>query len=177
MRNKTKRLLAIRKLIENEQICSQEELLFRLKELNVEATQSTLSRDLKFMRVAKIPHKDKGYIYIIPDSIQNEQADEKASAIVTDAISSIDFSGNIAVMKTLPGYAKAVTVLIDNENYFEVLGTIGGDDTVLIVMREGVTHNELLDALSSIHANIHSLFKLIILNFQLSILHYIENSL
>ena len=160
MRNKTKRLLAIRKLIENEQICSQEELLFRLKELNVEATQSTLSRDLKFMRVAKIPHKDKGYIYIIPDSIQNEQADEKASAIVTDSISSIDFSGNIAVMKTLPGYAKAVTVLIDNENYFEVLGTIGGDDTVLIVMREGVTHNELLDALSSIHANIHSLFKL-----------------
>ena len=159
MRNKTKRLLAIRKLIENEQICSQEELLFRLKELNVEATQSTLSRDLKFMRVAKIPHKDKGYIYIIPDSIQNEQTDEKASTIVTDAISSIDFSGNIAVMKTLPGYAKAVTVLIDNENYFEVLGTIGGDDTVLIVMREGVTHNELLDALSSIHANIHSLFK------------------
>ena len=79
--------------------------------------------------------------------------------MVTDAISSIDFSGNIAVMKTLPGYAKAVTVLIDNENYFEVLGTIGGDDTVLIVMREGVTHNELLDALSSIHANIHSLFK------------------
>ena len=155
MRNKTKRLLAIRKLIENEQICSQEELLFRLKELNVEATQSTLSRDLKFMRVAKIPHKDKGYIYIIPDSIQNEQTDEKASTIVTD----IDFSGNIAVMKTLPGYAKAVTVLIDNENYFEVLGTIGGDDTVLIVMREGVTHNELLDALSSIHANIHSLFK------------------
>ena len=152
MRNKTKRLLAIRKLIENEQICSQEELLFRLKELNVEATQSTLSRDLKFMRVAKIPHKDKGYIYIIPDSIQNEQTDEKASTIVTDAISSIDFSGNIAVMKTLPGYAKAVTVLIDNENYFEVLGTIGGDDTVLIVMREGVTHNELLDALSSIHA-------------------------
>ena len=146
MRNKTKRLLAIRKLIENEQICSQEELLFRLKELNVEATQSTLSRDLKFMRVAKIPHKDKGYIYIIPDSIQNEQTDEKASTIVTDAISSIDFSGNIAVMKTLPGYAKAVTVLIDNENYFEVLGTIGGDDTVLIVMREGVTHNELLDA-------------------------------
>ena len=136
MRNKTKRLLAIRKLIENEQICSQEELLFRLKELNVEATQSTLSRDLK-----------------------NEQTDEKASTIVTDAISSIDFSGNIAVMKTLPGYAKAVTVLIDNENYFEVLGTIGGDDTVLIVMREGVTHNELLDALSSIHANIHSLFK------------------
>ena len=65
MRNKTKRLLTIRKLIESELISSQEELLFRLKEMNVEATQSTLSRDLKFMKVAKIPHKEKGYIYVI----------------------------------------------------------------------------------------------------------------
>ena len=72
MRNKTKRLLTIRKLIESELISSQEELLFRLKEMNVEATQSTLSRDLKFMKVAKIPHKEKGYIYVIPESIQNE---------------------------------------------------------------------------------------------------------
>ena len=61
MRNKTKRLLTIRKLIESELISSQEELLFRLKEMNVEATQSTLSRDLKFMKVAKIPHKEKGH--------------------------------------------------------------------------------------------------------------------
>ena len=77
MRNKTKRLLTIRKLIESELISSQEELLFRLKEMNVEATQSTLSRDLKFMKVAKIPHKEKGYIYVIPESIQNEQRESK----------------------------------------------------------------------------------------------------
>ena len=78
MRNKTKRLLTIRKLIESELISSQEELLFRLKEMNVEATQSTLSRDLKFMKVAKIPHKEKGYIYVIPESIQNEQLIRKS---------------------------------------------------------------------------------------------------
>lgn len=85
MRNKTKRLLTIRKLIESELISSQEELLFRLKELGVEATQSTLSRDLKFMKVAKIPHKEKGYIYIIPENA-NEQREEKISSIITDAI-------------------------------------------------------------------------------------------
>ena len=79
MRNKTKRLLTIRKLIESEMISSQEELLFRLKEMDIEATQSTLSRDLKFMKVAKIPHKEKGYIYVIPESIQNEQREEKVS--------------------------------------------------------------------------------------------------
>ena len=148
MRNKTKRLLTIRKLIESELISSQEELLFRLKEMNVEATQSTLSRDLKFMKVAKIPHKEKGYIYVIPESIQNEQREEKVSAIITDTILSIDFSGNMAVIKTLPGYANAVTVLIDSENY-----------TIFIVMREGVSRSELIEALTSVHPAIHTLYK------------------
>lgn len=101
MRNKTKRLLTIRKLIESELICSQEELLFKLKELNVEATQSTLSRDLKFMKVAKIPHKEKGYIYVIPENL-NEQREDKVSSVITDTILSVDFSGNMAVIKTLP---------------------------------------------------------------------------
>ena len=158
MRNKTKRLLTIRKLIESELISSQEELLFRLKEMNVEATQSTLSRDLKFMKVAKIPHKEKGYIYVIPESIQNEQREEKVSAI-TYTILRIDFSGNMAVIKTLPGYANAVTVLIDSENYFEILGTIAGDDTIFIVMREGVSRSELIEALTSVHPAIHTLYK------------------
>ena len=106
MRNKTKRLLTIRKLIESELISSQEELMLRLKELGVDSTQSTLSRDLKFMKVAKIPHKDRGYIYVIPENIQNEQREEKVSAIITDTILSIDFSGSMAIIKTLPGYAK-----------------------------------------------------------------------
>ena len=159
MRNKTQRLLNIRKLIENELISSQEELLSLLKDLGVDATQSTLSRDLKFMKVAKIPHKEKGYIYIVPESIQNEQKEERVSAIITDTILGIDFSGNIAVIKTLPGYANAVTALIDNENYFEILGTIAGDDTIFIVLREGVMRNELIDALQSVHPNIRSLYK------------------
>jgi transcriptional regulator of arginine metabolism len=158
MKNKTKRLITIRKLIENEHIASQEELLFRLKQEGVETTQSTLSRDLKAMCVGKIPHKDKGYIYIIQEHLHNEP-EERASTVVTDSILGIDFSQNIAVIRTVPGYAKAVTVLIDNENYFEVLGTIGGDDTILIVMREGVKGKELLDALTSIYKEIHSLYK------------------
>ncbi len=159
MRNKTKRLLTIRKLIESELISSQEELLFRLKELDVEATQSTLSRDLKFMKVAKIPHKEKGYIYVIPDNIQNEQREEKVSAIITDTILSIDFSGTMAIIKTLPGYATAVAALIDNENYFEILGTIAGDDTIFLAMREGVSRSELIDALVTVHPAIHMLYK------------------
>jgi len=158
MRNKTKRLLTIRQLIETELISSQEELLFRLKELGVEATQSTISRDLKFMKVAKIPHKEKGYIYIIPENI-NEQREEKISSVITDAILSIDFSGNMAVIKTLPGYANAVTVLIDSENYFEVLVTVAGEDTIFIVMREGVSRSQLIEVLTSVHPGMRMLYK------------------
>ena len=158
MSNKTKRLLSIRKLIESELISSQEELLFRLKEMGVEATQSTLSRDFKFMKVAKIPHKDKGYIYIIPENRHNEQREEKVSSIITDTILNIDFSANIAVIKTLPGYANAVTALIDSEHYFEVLGTIAGDDTIFIVLREGVNRNELIESLTPVLPNINSLY-------------------
>ena len=74
-------------------------------------------------------------------------------------ILSIDFSGNMAVIKLLPGYANAVTVLIDSENYFEILGTIAGDDTIFIVMREGVSRSELIEALTSVHPAIHTLYK------------------
>jgi transcriptional regulator of arginine metabolism len=158
MRNKSERLTAIRKLIESEHIASQEELLFLLKKEGIEATQSTLSRDLKCMCVGKIPHKEKGYIYIMPEHRYGEP-EEKTSTVVTDSILGIRFSHNIAVIRTIPGYAKAVTVLIDNKNYPEVLGTIGGDDTILIVMKEGVIPGELLDALTSIHKDIHFLYK------------------
>ena len=160
MKNKTKRLDIIRELITREQVSSQEELLFLLKEEGVEVTQSTLSRDLKAMRVAKIPHRSRGYIYIVPEMLQGEgETGEKASTVITDAILGIDFSLNIAVIHTVPGYAKAITVLIDNENYSEVLGTIGGDDTILIVTREGVTPGELLRALASVHKGIQHLGK------------------
>lgn len=159
MSNKTKRIMMIRKLISSEQISSQEELSNRLQELNIATTQSTLSRDLKLMRVAKIPNKEKGYVYIIPQSIYDEKNDDKASAILTDMIASIDFSGNMAVIKTIPGYANAITVLIDNENYFEILGSIAGDDTILLVMREGISRLGLIEALTSVHPNIRNLYK------------------
>lgn len=159
MRNKTKRLIAIRKLIESERISSQEDLLHKLKEIGVEATQSTLSRDLKSLKVGKIPDEEKGYIYVVPGNLQNDQKEEKVAALLTDAIVSIEFSGNMAVIKTLPGYANSVTVLIDNENYFEILGTIAGDDTIMMVLREGVTRLELVNALTSIHQDIHKFYR------------------
>lgn len=146
-------------MIEVDRISSQEELLNKLKAIGLDATQSTLSRDLKALKVGKIPDEEKGYIYVVPGNLQNSHKEEKVAAILTDSIISIEFSANMAVLKTIPGYANAVTVLIDNENYFEILGTIAGDDTIIIIMREGITRQELINAMTSIHPEIHKLYK------------------
>lgn len=159
MRNKTKRLISIRKMIESDRISSQEELLRKLKAIGLDATQSTLSRDLKSLKVGKVPDEEKGYIYVVPGNLQTSQKEDKVAAILTDSIVSIEFSANMAVLKTLPGYANAVTVLIDNENYFEILGTVAGDDTIIIIMREGISRQELVNALTTIHPEMHKLYK------------------
>ena len=72
MNQKTQRFATIRKIIRSELIGSQDELITRLRECGVEITQSTLSRDLKFMNVAKVPHKSKGYIYVLPNTANHE---------------------------------------------------------------------------------------------------------
>ena len=159
MKNKAQRLQIIKDLIKAEAISSQDELLVRLKKIGIEATQSTLSRDLKLIKVAKIPDDTKGYIYAINENhIDIDKIGNSASNIV-NTILSIDFSHNNAVIKTLPGYANAVTVLIDKTNHKEILGTIAGDDTILIIMREDVTPKKLLSILSTIYPNINLLNK------------------
>ena len=144
MNQKTQRFAIIRKIIRNEQISSQEELITRLSENGVEITQSTLSRDLKFMNVAKVPHKNKGYIYVLPNSTTHEV---NVSANISDNILSLSFSGNLGVLKTKSGYASAISVPIDNLDSPYILGPIAGDNTVLIILKEDAKRKDVTDAL------------------------------
>ena len=144
MNQKTQRLATIRKIIRSELVGSQEELITRLAECGIEITQSTLSRDLKFMNVAKVPHKNKGYIYVLPNAAQHES---NISSNISDNITSLTFSGNLGVLKTKSGYASAISVPIDNIDCPAILGTIAGDNTVLIVLREDANRNQVVEAL------------------------------
>lgn len=147
MTQKTQRLATIRKIIRGELIGSQEELIERLAECGIFVTQSTLSRDLKFMNVAKVPHKSNGYIYVLPNSSPH---DVNTSVIISDNITSLTFSGNLGILKTKAGYASAISVPIDNLECPDILGTIAGDNTVLIVMREDANRNQVVDSLMRI---------------------------
>jgi transcriptional regulator of arginine metabolism len=152
MKNRVQRQLEIRKIIAKGNMHSQEELLVALKRNGYDLTQATLSRDLKFLQVAKVPHPVKGYVYEIPE---NEQAQQKKPKrlrdnYLADGFMSLQFSGNLAVMKTLPGYASSFAAVIDGASQWEILGTIAGDDTILIIQREGTAKNDLINALVSI---------------------------
>jgi transcriptional regulator of arginine metabolism len=151
MNQKTQRLSIIRKIIRSEFISSQEELIARLEECGVVVTQSTLSRDLRFMNVAKVPHKERGYIYVLPNTAHSDLV---VSTNITDNIVDIAFSGNMCVITTKPGYASAVSVPIDSRGIPEVLGTIAGDNTILLVLREGFDKDALMDVLCELFPSI-----------------------
>lgn len=153
MRSKTQRQLEIRKIIQKGDVRSQDDLLAALKRKGFELTQATLSRDMKVLRVAKVSHPVKGYVYTIPENGQEEQkptSEQNRANFLADGFKDLLFSGTLAVVKTAPGYASSIAVVIDQASPWEILGTIAGDDTILIIQREGISKEDLAEALIKI---------------------------
>jgi len=129
MEGKQDRLQRIKDIIASKKISGQEELLNILVDEGYVTTQSTLSRDLKALQVAKISDEDGLYYYVIKENLKGVHSLE-------GGLQSIDFSGNMVVIKTLPGYANPLAVLIDGYNHNMLLSSVAGDDTILIVLKE-----------------------------------------
>jgi transcriptional regulator of arginine metabolism len=145
MGNRTERLLVIKEMISNQKISSQEELLSLLEARGLNYTQATLSRDLKFLKVNKISDPEKGYIYELPN--QHISGSDPAVTFASRGFISISFANHLGVIKTIPGYANSLASLIDKNSPFEILGTIAGDDTILIIPHENVSENDVKNAL------------------------------
>ena len=157
MKSKNNRLDAIKMIISSKEIGSQEELLQELTKEGFRLTQATLSRDLKQLKVAKAASMNGNYVYVLPNNTMYKRMTKQQSAsemMMYNGFVSIEFSANLAVVKTRPGYASRLAYDIDMHNCYEILGTIAGDDTILLVVREGCTHAEVRMALSDIIPNI-----------------------
>lgn len=138
--------MEIRRLIANSNISSQDELMKLLGKKGYELTQATLSRDLKYLRVAKMPNDNEGYVYILPDKEQAvDEADWTSNSF--GVLVSIDFAQGMAILKTLPGHAGSIAYNIDHLSAYEVGGTIAGDDTILLIPRDGVSKSDLINML------------------------------
>ncbi|MFA8451654.1 MAG: arginine repressor [Bacteroidales bacterium] len=138
--NKKTRLSKIVDLIQKKNISSQEMLVAELAENDIQVTQATLSRDLKTLNVIKVIHPEKGYIYSLPSNIK----DENELSVFANAFKGITFSGNMAVVKTLPAFANSIASMIDSYQPEEIIGSIAGDDTILLILNEDIKDRDLI---------------------------------
>lgn len=129
---KRERQAAILELLRAHRIGSQEALRERLKKAGFDVTQATLSRDVRELRLVKIPGGDGVSHYTLPEEWENTPPLE--SLLPTLYVSS-EGTGNLLVLRTMTGGAQAVGSAIDWEEWPEVLGTLAGDDTVLLILR------------------------------------------
>ena len=156
MKVKNNRLEALRLIISSQQLGSQDELLNALQKEGFKLTQATLSRDLKQLKVAKAASMSGHYVYVLPNETMYKRVSTPNSIremMKVPGFVSINFSGNMGIIKTRPGYASSIAWTIDNSDIPEILGTIAGDDTIFIVIKEGVSHQQVVEALSDFVPN------------------------
>lgn len=149
MKQRYGRLTAIKDLIKKNKIDNQDTLLNLLKEEGFDVTQATLSRDLKALKVGKISDGWSGYYYSLPENDLVAESEKSYIQDVRRGVVSIEFSGNVGVVKTRSGHANSVALALETLSLPEILGTLAGDDTVIIVLREGVTKEDLLESFKS----------------------------
>jgi transcriptional regulator of arginine metabolism len=147
VKERQNRLKAIKRIIKGNRVASQEDLLGLLTSEGYSVTQATLSRDLKLLKVGKISEGQTGYYYTLPGEEDRRESEKSYVQDFQRGYVSIEFSHNLGVVRTLTGHANSVALALDNLGMEEILGTIAGDDTVLMVMREGAAGAHIIDKL------------------------------
>ena len=146
--DKKTRLQAIRLIVSSQALESQEDLQIELDKAGFPCTQTTLSRDLKQLRISKVRGRNGHSVYALPREgmfspvMTREEKDKRCWRVV--------FSGNLMVVHTPPGHASMVAYDIDNAGSPYFLGTIAGDDTVLVVLQEDVKREVAREAIGEI---------------------------
>ena len=149
MKAKTVRMKTLKMLISSKELSSQEEVLKALAKEGF----TMLSRDLKQLKVAKAASMNGKYVYVLPNETMYKRVSspQRATDMAnSNGFLSLTFSGQLAVMKTRPGYASAVAYDIDQKEIQGVLGSIAGDDTLFIAIEEGFDREKIVEGLSQI---------------------------
>jgi transcriptional regulator of arginine metabolism len=155
---KTKRLLAIEKIISEEKISFQEELLRKLKGKGISCTQATLSRNLRQLGVSRVPDGMGGYRYSLSEN-KRSPGNTSLKLNIVPVIQDIIEAKGLMVIKTIPGNASNTAFFIDGAGRYEIAGTIAGDDTILLIPRDGITIQQVHTCLEIILPGIHGQVK------------------
>lgn len=136
---KSKRQEQILALIQDHDIETQEQLLDELKKSGFQATQATISRDIKQLRIIKELGPNGTYRYVSSPKPVEHAFSAKLNMIFRQCVTSIDYAQNLIVIKTMPGLANAACSAIDKLELPEMLGTLAGDDTCVVIMRDNAS--------------------------------------
>lgn len=147
--SKRERQHAILELIASREVASQEELRQLLLKRGWEVTQSTLSRDLRDLRIARVP-TDRGLRYVVAEGGGEDAARAPLSAILPQLFVRLDGVSHLIVLKTVSGGAQTVAHALDREASSDILGTIAGDDTILMICRSEQARERVAKRLSSL---------------------------
>ena len=149
MTNKQVRQKAVRELVTTHAVGSQEDLRRLLNARGVDVTQATLSRDIHDLGLARISG-DNGVRYVVPESLSDDEDKPLLDNLLPQLFSRIDGVGELVVLHTVRSGAQPIAEAIDQEGFAEVLGTIAGDDTILIVTRSAEARVALTERLLSL---------------------------
>lgn len=140
--SKGQRHIRIREIIGSHEVETQDELVERLRAAGFNVTQATVSRDIKELHLVKVPLPDGRYKYSVPVE-QRFNPIQKLRRMLVDSFVSMDHADHFILLKTLSGHANAVAELIDNLPWEEIMGTISGDNTILIICRSKENSEEV----------------------------------
>jgi transcriptional regulator of arginine metabolism len=155
---KTKRLLAMERIIADENISTQDELLRKLKGKGISCTQATLSRNLRQLGVGRVPDGTGGYKYALSEKIRNT-SNSGLQLNIVPVIQDIVEARGLMVIRTIPGNASNTAFFIDGAGRYEIAGTIAGDDTILVIPRDGITLQQVHSCLEIILPGVHDKIK------------------
>jgi len=148
MANKRERQSAILEIIESRAVSSQEDLRKLLLHRGWDVTQATLSRDLRELRLARVPTPEGARYAVTDGSIEESRA--ALETLLPQLFLRIDGVSEMIVLRTVPGGAQPIAAALDGESWPDILGTIGGDDTILIVCRSQVARDRVVRRLKTL---------------------------
>ena len=146
---KFKRQAAILDIITSNEIKTQEELSAHLRDRGYNATQATISRDIKELRLIKVASHSGGYQYSTPDQSSTATHMTRLKNIFRECVVKVDRAQNLVVLKTLVGMANAAAAAIDAMKIRDIVGTLAGDDNILVILRTNEDAEKFCDMVTS----------------------------
>lgn len=148
MANKRERHATILEVIDTRMVSSQEDLRKLMLQRGWDVTQATLSRDLRELRVARVPTPEGARYGVTDGSIEESRA--ALETLLPQLFLRIDAVGEMLVLRTVPGGAQPIAAALDGERWSDVLGTVGGDDTILVICRSVAARDRVMKRLKSL---------------------------